>query len=245
MIPYGLVLSDDLQKAYLDFKNKGDFDQDRVARIFHYYKGTFLTNTAQLKRIGAKVSPAMERQLRGAGYTTQSLEDLAGKTVYKIILSSDKDVFPYVNIYDDTIENNLSGCFARGDNREKAIEHIRALCKNAKMVCLYDKYIVRKGTENGNQENLKMIASLFPKKALCIVYQEGHLELDDENFLKSACDKWTFERKTTIREHHDRYLIIDDKIEIILTSGFSSLRDVTKEFTYIIRPVYHNRFESL
>ena len=34
---------------------------------------------------------------------------------------------------------------------------------------------------------------------------------------------------------HDRYLIIDNKIEIILTSGFDYLFDNSKDFTYIVR----------
>lgn len=34
---------------------------------------------------------------------------------------------------------------------------------------------------------------------------------------------------------HDRYLIIDNKIEIILTSGIDNLIDDSKDFTYIVR----------
>ena len=33
---------------------------------------------------------------------------------------------------------------------------------------------------------------------------------------------------------HDRYLIIDNKIEIILTSGIDNLIDDSKDFTYIV-----------
>ncbi|NLJ00544.1 MAG: hypothetical protein GX371_05260, partial [Bacteroidales bacterium] len=117
MASYGLVLSDELQEVYLDFKEKNNFDQDIVQRLFQYFKGLFITNTAQMKRIGREMTPAIEQQLRGAGYTSQSLEDLAKKTVYKIILTTDKSTFPHVNIHGDTIENNLSGCFMRGDRR--------------------------------------------------------------------------------------------------------------------------------
>lgn len=141
MKPYGLVLSDELQKVYLDFKENRDFDQDIVRELLHYFKGSFLTNTNQMKRIGKAMSPSMEQQLRSSGFTTQSLEELAGRTIYKIILSTNNNRFPYVNIHGDPIENNLTGSFVRKDRREKAIAHIQALCKKATKICIYDKYI--------------------------------------------------------------------------------------------------------
>ena len=243
MVPYGLVLSDELQEVYLDFKEKKDFDQDIVQRLFQYFKGLFITNTAQMKRIGRELTPEVEQQLRGAGYTTQSLEDLAKKTVYKIILTTDNNTFPHVNIHGDAIENNLSGCFMRGDRREKAISHIKALCDKAKEVFIYDKYITSGGSERRNQENLNCLASLFPRKHLRIVHRDGHLKEADINFLMGICNKWTFEKKMDLPDHHDRYLIVDNKMEIVLTSGFSSLTDTTKEFIYIVRPVTQSRFE--
>jgi len=96
--------------------------------------------------------------------------------------------------------------------REKAISHIKTLCGKAENVCLYDKYITRRGRERDNDHILRIIASLFPEK------------------------------KMNISDHHDRYLIIDNKMEIILTGGFSTLLDTSKEFTYIVRPVVESRF---
>ncbi|EJH2022155.1 hypothetical protein NCV10_001948, partial [Campylobacter jejuni] len=34
---------------------------------------------------------------------------------------------------------------------------------------------------------------------------------------------------------HDRYIIVDKKIQIILTSGIDNLMNIKKDFTYIIR----------
>lgn len=36
-------------------------------------------------------------------------------------------------------------------------------------------------------------------------------------------------------ELHDRYIIVDKKIQIILTSGIDYLMDTSKDFTYIIQ----------
>lgn len=240
---FGLVLSDDLQKAYLDFKRNCDFDRDVVTKLLNYYKGPFVTNISQLRRLNVDISPSLHQLLRSAGYTTQSLEELAAaKTIYKLILSEDQNTFPFVNINGDAIENNLTGSFYRGQSREKAINHIKKLCSKADEICLYDKYIVSSGSSQTNQQVLTFLASLLPHKKLKIVYQDGHLIDKDVSVLQATCDKWEFEKRTHIPDHHDRYLIIDNKIEIILTSGFSSLINNTKEMTYIVRVVESNRF---
>jgi len=41
--------------------------------------------------------------------------------------------------------------------------------------------------------------------------------------------------------HHDRYIVIDNKMEIILSSGFMYLELTGKELTYVVRPVQENR----
>ena len=71
-----------------------------------------------------------------------------------------------------------------------------------------------------------------------IVYDSQYLNVD---MLRTHCEKWTFIDRT-LPEYHDRYLVLDDKLEIILTSGFDYLVKTEKEFTYIVRPVSTQRF---
>jgi hypothetical protein len=54
---------------------------------------------------------------------------------------------------------------------------------------------------------------------------------------KNICKDWIIkeDRRNTYKNYHDRYLLIDNQIEIILTSGFDYLFDENKEFTYIVR----------
>lgn len=141
---YSFVLSDELQKEFCNFKEGKAYDRNLIENLLHYYKPSILTNTSQLKRIGKDISKQLETTLRKSGFTTQSLEDLAQNTTYKIILCKDKDHYPYVNINGDKIENNLTACFFKRENRQKAIEHITALCRKAKNISIYDKYIIRK-----------------------------------------------------------------------------------------------------
>ena len=108
---YSFVLSDELQKEFCNFKEGKAYDRNLIENLLHYYKPSILTNTSQLKRIGKDISKQLETTLRKSGFTTQSLEDLAQNTTYKIILCKDKDHYPYVNINGDKIENNLTACF--------------------------------------------------------------------------------------------------------------------------------------
>ena len=229
---YSFVLSDELQKEYCNFKEGQGCDRNLIENLLHYYKPSILTNTSQLRRIGKKISPQLETTLRRSGFTTQTLEDLAQKTVYKIILCTDKDHYPYVNINGDIIENNLTACFFKRESRQKAIEHISALCRKAGTICIYDKYSFQ------STENIELLKLLFPMKELSIVYDSQYLNVD---MLRTHCEKWTFIDRT-LPEYHDRYLVLDDKLEIILTSGFDYLVKTEKEFTYIVRPVSTQRF---
>lgn len=229
---YSFVLSDQLQEEYCNFKEGKVYDRSLIENLLHYYKPSILTNTSQLKRIGRSMSPQLETTLRKSGFTTQSLTDLAQNTVYKIILCTDKDSYPYVNINGDKIENNLTACFFKRESRLKAIEHITALCRKAKRICVCDKYSFQ------NNDNIELLKDILPLKDLTIVYDSQYVTID---LLQKHCEKWTFSDRT-LSEYHDRYLVIDDKLEIILTSGFDYLVKTEKEFTYIVRPVSMRRF---
>lgn len=229
---YSFVLSDQLQEEYCNFKEGKVYDRSLIENLLHYYKPSILTNTSQLKRIGRSMSPQLETTLRKSGFTTQSLKDLAQNTVYKIILCTDKDSYPYVNINGDKIENNLTACFFKRESRLKAIEHITALCRKAKRICVCDKYSFQ------NNDNIELLKDILPLKDLTIVYDSQYMTID---LLQKHCEKWTFSDRT-LSEYHDRYLVIDDKLEIILTSGFDYLVKTEKEFTYIVRPVSMRRF---
>ena len=62
--------------------------------------------------------------------------------------------------------------------------------KQKKFACM-TKYITKRGTERANQENLRLIASILPRKVLNIIYQNEHLEEEDVSFLQGICTRWT------------------------------------------------------
>jgi hypothetical protein len=70
--------------------------------------------------------------LAGAGLIGQTVEELAKKTRYRIILDENKQDFPYVSINKDPLQNNYILTCLPGQNREKATDYVKALLSDAK-----------------------------------------------------------------------------------------------------------------
>lgn len=236
-----MVLEDDLAEELCKFKNQEDYNDKIVEHILHYYKPYILLSKIYMKKYYS--DPTILKSIIGANnniFFDESLEQLANKTLYKIILSKNKNEFPYINIFNDKIENNLAATFSKQEERTKAKEHFKALFHNAKTLFIYDNYLC---ANRNNQDSFKKFAEeCFPKQKLSIFYPPSlpfPQELRTE--LKSICKDWKITKNPNTNnnynynELHDRYIIIDRKIQIILTSGIDYLMDTTKDFTYIIR----------
>jgi len=225
---YTIVLSDELLKAYYDFKNSKQVDQNLITNLFKYYS-IHLTNTAQLNRIGINVDDSFRKNLLRKGYTNQTLEELCEKTKYKLILNTERNDYPYININADKIERNFTATYNKNESREKTIKHIKALCRNANYIFIYDKHM--------NDKVIKKISNILPQKKLNIIYKAKQLSQTQISSLKKECKDWKIQQdsQNTYHDYHDRYLLIDNNIEIILTSGFDYLFDENKDFTYIVR----------
>ena len=135
-------------------------------------------------------------------------------------------------IMSDQISSHITGCFYRNAHRDKAIRHIRALCQDAKKICLYDQYL------NACKDVLKLI---LPNKKVELVYHSKHLNDSAVADLQKYNPQWSFSLDDSLLTHHDRYIVIDNKMEIILSSGFMYLELTGKELTYVVRPVQENR----
>ncbi|MDM8561106.1 hypothetical protein [Candidatus Parabeggiatoa sp. HSG14] len=225
---YTIVLSDELLKAYYDFKESKSIEQDTITKLFKYYISGHLTNCKQLERIGVE-DDALKQQLANEGYIKQTLEELCEETTYKFILNTEKEDYPYINIHSDRIERNFTATYGKKESRGKTIKHIKALCKDARFIFIYDKHM--------NDKVIREIAKILPRKKLNIIYKGGQLSQNQTTLLKREYNEWIIkpDRENTYTDYHDRYLLIDNKIEIILTSGFDYLFDENKEFTYIVR----------
>ena len=227
---FSIALEDNLYEAFHNFKHGNLHDTHMVEKLLHLYKPPHITNVEQLKRLGID-NPPLISQLAQAGLLSQTIEELATNTIYKIIISSQNNHFPYVNIYGDPIRNNYTITCKPGESRTKALDLIRVLLKNAKSVIVCDRYL------RDNWKTAGRIFGLFPEKGLFVefVYPLGQQIISR---MKKDFDKWKIKQDCgkVYRFHHDRYLLIDRKMEIVITSGMDYLFDDTKECTLVIRP---------
>ena len=240
----GVVVDNDLFLEYHNFQKGESYDKKKIKRLFHFYKKEIVSNVLQYEDTGVKLDSNLKAQMVHNGLKRQSLADLAENcTLYKIILSCTNNEFPYVNIMDDKqrLENNYSASFDMAESRALAIKHLKSICLHANKVVLYDKYFSSKQV-NGTSysRNADLIKNLLPSKKLNIVYND--ISSQDISLMEQHCELWNFTKDPQIANRHDRYLIIDDKLEVILTSGFDHLNDDSRDLTYVIRSVDKSRF---
>lgn len=242
-----VVLDDTLYSQYHNFKTSNDsksYSKDRIGKILRFSGNEILTNLAQIERLDIKIDTTYLSQLRKDSKRKYSLEELAKHTRYKIILTDDpsKSRFPYVSLENDEIEMVLGGFFVRNSSREKAIEHLNSICRDVRRVTIYDKYF---SADKRLQSNVDVLCSILPTtRTVELTYHsksnESHFTEECKRKISEKASQWSF-KETVLDDHHDRYLVLDNKVEVILTGGFDHLGRVDKEISYIVRN-YQGRF---
>lgn len=104
---------------------------------------------------------------------------------------------------------------------------------------VYDRFI-----NNNVGQFIAFAKECFPKKPLKIFYPTENGMQFSQNLcstLKNIHEEWEIVENgdsaitSKYNDLHDRYIIVDRKIQIIFTSGIDNLIDTNKDFTYIIR----------
>ncbi len=227
---YSVVMEDDLLKEFFAFKHGKEHDITIIEKLLNMYKPTYITNYAQLNRIGVS-DVGINSQLAHSNQVNQTLEELAQNTIYKIILSSDKNHHPYVNIYNDSFSNYYTIAYKQGEDRTKLHSYLSSMFSDARQIWIYDNYL-------SNQWNTaNQIFDYFPKRQLnFFIYK---IEKQHITYLKKKCNDWQINNTNIFYTRcHDRYIRVEkDKlfIEIIITSGIDYIFDIQKEVILIIR----------
>lgn len=226
---FSMCCEDDLLQEFIKFKHGKSVSSDTIEKFLHYYKPEILPTKEQFSILDND----LKSELVSSTHIYDDLSKALSKTIYKICLSNTKNDFPYVNINGDEIENNLTGTF-KSSSRDKAIAHIKALLENANYIVIYDKFI------NSNFISFEnFIRQCIPKKQLTL--ECFGLNQDQKTTIKQIHNSYTVKdySDNNISPYqngfHDRYILIDRKVEIILTSGIDYLMNNKKDFTYIIR----------
>lgn len=237
---FSLAIDDDLAEELCKFKENQKCDIDIIEKALHYHKGYPSFTRNYFKRYYTDINIQRNILQSYSHIEWDSLESIRKNTAYKIILSSKRNVkLPYVSIYDDKIENNFTATFFKNEPRQNALEYFRLLLENANCIFIYDIYLFQ---NNVWSAFIDFAIHCFPNKPFNIFYpQSVAIRQNVKLFYKQIKQNnsyWNF--KPDKNHHnfinlHDRYLVIDNRVEVILTSGIEYLMNTNKDFTYIIR----------
>lgn len=228
------VFDDSLLDIYLKFKRAVNVNQSVVEKILHFYKPTYLTNVAQLNRIQFD-DTALIAQLAQSQLIDQSLESLSCMTSYKIILTEDagaaKAHFPYLNINNPLMANNYCISSKVGEPRGHIHKYLKGLFNSARNIQIHDQYF------ETNIARTRQIFELLDAGITVNVFVSPSLRQATISSLKTEFGNLRFptNRSSLYERHHDRYILIDGKVEIIISSGIDYIFDNSKECLIVVR----------
>lgn len=232
-----IALSDDLIEEFLAYKgNSFNKVSIELFKYLHPFKiGKYQQNLFApeiLKQLGS--SPVFVH------FSSALNEiDLIKDTEFKIMLTKDRNDYPYINILGDEIDVNFNAFYKANDDRSKAIEHIKALLNDANNIEIIDEYLFKSLPSSSQwEENFKLLKYILPLKPITInvttvklVEQEKFFITQMKTYSKNVWNIPPFKIKKGI---HDRY-IKTDKVTILLSSGIDYLHDISKDLTYLVR----------
>lgn len=245
-----IVLEEKLVEAFFDFyEDKGKIAKDLKMRLFKFLKPFNITRE-QLEKYYKKfadlpdelkvheltenqywfvVNKELYQDLTVTNpFSREILERLVSLSTYKVFLASRPYDYNFkeINIASSSVQFSFVEKISKNNQiaRQKVQDHLKQLLKGAKKIIIKDNYC---------KDYIDKIKSLFQEVKISncdiVIYAERDSESKIKNIFPEAEFK-LYDHKTM----HDRYLCINDKIEIILTSGFEYLFNDKKELTYII-----------
>ena len=251
-----VVLDDQLFVEYFKFKNGLCENQLLLQNLLSNLKMPFITEPCQTLRCYNDLDDEhkyilppefLHAAISRGSVTTQSLEDLASRTKYHLILTSDEDkeTFPYLNINNPKIELNYTSSFEADQCRSKLREQIKALCIDANKIIISDNYFFSSWTETPHSTQA-LFDDLLPQKELVIEFvQYGKsTRRNHKPAIERKFNGWSVQAYSGTgsysRSKHDRFLVIErpsQSIEIMLSSGFLFLWKDTSEITAVFREI--------
>ena len=239
---YSFAIEDDLLKEFFVYRHRDQFpdyetNQQDLEKLLSFQLKPFIFTRKQLNQIGYDIPKQLEQQLLKANLKTQSLEDLSKKTLYKGILSKTNNPYPYINIHNGKICPAIIGMFNPSENRNTATEHLKQFLLKAKEIIIQDYYLL---CNQGAIDALKailpqnnMVKLIFPVQ---LKESTGFCWKDAKQDLLQCYSDWNIQQEHLSTNYHDRYIVVDRKWQVILSSGLAYMISTQKDLTYVISP---------
>lgn len=232
---YTLAMDDQMLKVFHDFKQGAALNTSTaiIQNLLSLYHPPHITSAAQLKGVGIE-DPSTLQQLASMGLTNQTPDEMVEKTRFKILLSADKIAYPNVCVQGDYVSSQFVMSFKAGEDRGKAHDWLVALLAKASKLTVVDGYLCDSQTGALKPSGRKFF-ELLPRKPLSIFLSRAEQKTISD--IKKICGDWIVKRDKSApyKSAHDRYLRIDGKMEVVITSGIDYLFDTDKECTLIVR----------
>lgn len=243
-----MVLSTSLLVAYENIAFEPRKYQKTYKRLLKLLSLPYKTNKRQLveaKNLGLNntVYERLLPQLHRREDRDVSLEALAANTMFKVILTEDKNAeLPYVYYDSSFMANQLTMSLSASQSRDSLIKYLQTLCATATKVTLCDNYLAQ------NWHNTQSLFNrVLPRHSLDIEFVETPEELNaiknstkiTSEFAQSIFAEWRVTQSSRYANSHDRYLLIESPqgtVEVMLSSGFDHIwKSNPKEITCVFR----------
>ena len=242
-----IVLEESLINEFFKFYYNKNYNPEIIQKIFNHFKPFLLTNEQIVKYFendNIALQQALSTQIPYCEYIDTDSElysenfynDMLEKSKYKILLTQNASSLSTLVCHKICIDDKPTHIYAKkfesSSNREKAQKHIISLMKNANKITIIDKFLYKENIIN-NLINWFTENKLNHEIEFTLKGQKSQLS---RNTITSRFNNngYNVTCKLIDDTTHDRYIIIDDKISINLTSGLEYLFNIDKDFTYII-----------
>ena len=232
-----IALNDKLLEEFFEFKKGNIRNKELLQKLFKYLQ-PFSISRRQLDNLDLDI--AIKSKIISGGdiiipVDAKTENQLINSTLYKIMLTDNKNSYPYVNILLDEADINYTATYKEGENRDKAKKHIKNLLSNTTQIGIIDKYLSPPSNSQWNKI-FGLLKYILPKRGITLnIYFDNSLsQRDIKNILESHNNKWNVNLNRYNDSIHDRY-IESEKLKILLSSGFLNLANTSKDFTYIVK----------
>ena len=232
-----IALSDKLLEEFFEFKKGNIRDKELLQKLFGYLQ-PFSISRNQLDNLDLDI--AIKSKIISGGdiitpVNATTEKQLINSTLYKIMLTDNKNHYPYVNILLDKIEINYTATYKKNENRDKAKEHIKNILSEESQIDIIDRYLSPQSNRQW-EKIFELLKYILPDRyiRLNIYFDNSISSRDIKNILENYNHKWSVNLNNYDNSIHDRY-IESEKVKILLSSGFLNLANTEKDFTYIIK----------
>lgn len=242
-----IVLEESLLNEFFNFYYKQEYDPNIIYNLFKHFKPFLITNKQIINYFSNNdiaLQQALSTQIpycecidtSSELYSNEFYKEMLEKSKYKILLTKNSSSLNTLDCHKISITDKTTHIYAKkfdsGSNRDEAKKHIISLMKNANKITIIDKFLYKDNiinnliswfNENALNQDVEFTLKGQKQQLSCNTIESKFKNKGYKVICQSSDD-------TT----HDRYIIIDNKISINLTSGLEYLFKNDKDFTYIV-----------